>query len=168
VKGRLVTNTGPLIALTSLNRLDILLSLFTSVHVPQAVHDEMVQGGGAQTGLEAYRQADWIIVAPAVPVDPLLSTILDQEEAAVIALARSLGADMVLIDERKARKIARNIYRLPGMGSARVLVEAKRHGLLDNVAAALRAMRDQGYWIHEAIVHYALREAGETNELSAQ
>jgi predicted nucleic acid-binding protein len=72
VKGRLVTNTGPLIALASIDRLDILLSLFTSVHVPQAVHDEMIQGGETQTGLEAYRQADWIIVAPAVPVDPLI------------------------------------------------------------------------------------------------
>jgi len=29
-------------------------------------------------------------------------------------------------------------------------------------------MRDQGYWIHDAIVPYALREAGETDELSGQ
>ena len=39
--------------------------------------------------------------------------------------------------------------------------KAKRLGMLDNVAAALQAMREHGYWIHDAIVQYALREAGE-------
>ena len=42
-----------------------------------------------------------------------------------------------------------------------LLVEVKRHGMLDNVAAALQAMRAYGYWIDDAIVQYALREAGE-------
>jgi predicted nucleic acid-binding protein len=128
----------------------------------------MVQGGGTHAGLDAYRQADWITVEPAVPLDPLLGNVLDQGEAFVIALARSLNADVVLIDERKARKIARNIYGLQVIGSARILVEAKRHGVLDNVAVALQAMREQGYWIHDAIVQYTLREAGETDELSDQ
>ena len=40
----------------------------------------------------------------------------------------------MLIDESKARKIARTIYRLRVIGSARILVEAKRHGMVDNVA----------------------------------
>ena len=84
---------------------------------------------------------------PDTPLDPLLSTVLDKGEAAVITLARSLSADVVLIDESKARKIARTIYGLRVIGSARVLVEAKRHCMLDNVAAALQAMREYGYWI---------------------
>ena len=136
-----MTNTGPLIALASIDRLDILRTLFTSVHIPQAVYDEMVEGGETRAGLEAYRQADWIAVEPAVPLDPLLGSVLDQGEAAVIALARSLGADTVLIDERKARRVARDIYGLRVMGSARLLVEAKRHRVLDSVATALQAMR---------------------------
>lgn len=164
MRGCLVTNTGPLIALASIDRLDILRTLFTSVHVPQDVHDEIVRGGETRPGLDAYRQADWIAVEPAVPLDPLLGNVLDQGEAAVIALARTLGAAEVLIDERKARRVARDIYGLRVLGSARLLVEAKRHGMLDNVAAALQAMREQGYWIHDAIVQYALREAGETDD----
>ena len=165
MRGRLVTNTGPLIALAIIDRLDILRTLFTSVHIPQDVHDEMVQGGETRPGLDAYRQADWIAVEPGVPLDPLLSAVLDQGEAAVIALARSLEVDTVLIDERKARKVARDIYGIQVVGSARLLVEAKRQGVLDNVAAALQTMRVHGYWIHEAIVQYALREAGEQDDL---
>jgi predicted nucleic acid-binding protein len=96
------------------------------------------------------------------PVDPLLRTALDVGEAAVIELARELSVNFVLVDERKARKIARTIYGLHVIGSARVLVEAKRHGLLDNVGTALQAMRNGGYWIGDSIVDAALKQAGET------
>jgi predicted nucleic acid-binding protein len=149
------------IALASIDRLDILRIFFVSVQVPQAVHDEIVQGGSRFIGLAAYRRADWIAVVPDMPLDPLLSIVLDKGEAAVITLARASSADIVLIDEAKGRKIARTIYRLRVIGSARVLVGAKRLGMLDSVAAALQAMREYGYWLDDAIVQYALREAGE-------
>ena len=67
----------------------------------------------------------------------------------------------MLIDERKTRRIARSIYGLSVFGSARVLVEAKRRGLLENVARALNEMREAGYWIADSIVEEALRRAGE-------
>lgn len=43
-----------------------------------------------------------------------------------------------------------------------ILVEAKKHGLLDNVGAALQAMREGGYWIGDSIVDAALKQAAET------
>jgi hypothetical protein len=36
---------------------------------------------------------------------------------------------------------------------------------LDSVASALRAIREHGYWIDDAIVRYALQAAGETEVL---
>ena len=66
-----------------------------------------------------------------------------------------------LIDERKGRQIAREIYGLQVIGSARVLVEAKRQGYLDNVEKAIIAMRQHGYWLHENIVAVILKKAGE-------
>jgi len=106
------------IALASIDRLDILRTFFSSVQVPQAVHDEIMQGGSRFTGLTAYRRADWLAMVPDTPLDPLLSSVLDKGEAAVITLARSASADVVLIDESKARKIARTIYGLRVIGSA--------------------------------------------------
>lgn len=67
----------------------------------------------------------------------------------------------MLIDERKARKIARKIYGMRVIGSARILVEAKRRGLIPNVREALLGMRDGGYWIHDDILNIALKQAGE-------
>ena len=157
-----ICNTGPLIALSIIDRIDVLRHLFELVAVPEAVHKEVLEGGIAGVGLANYRKVSWIkVVRPAITLDPLLTTSLDSGEAAVIGLAREMSANIVIVDERKARKIARTIYGLHFIGSARVLVEAKRKGLLNNVGAALQSMRDSGYWIGDSIVDIALQQAGE-------
>ena len=124
---------------------------------------EILEGGTTNAGLAGYRKVNWIKVRTiSNPVDPLLRTALDAGEAAVIGLARELSVNLVIIDERKARKIARTIYGPHVIGSARVLDEAKKRGLIDNVNTALRAMRDGGYWIGDSIVDATLKQAGET------
>lgn len=163
MNGKVVCNTGPLVALSMIDRIDILRHLFKLVVVPEEVHSEILEGGATSAGLANYRKVKWIeVMKLSSLVDPLLKTSLDAGEAAVIGLARELSVNYVLIDERKARKIARTIYGLNVIGSARILVEAKIRGLLDNVGAALQAMRDGGYWIGDSIVDIAVKQAGET------
>ncbi len=91
----------------------------------------------------------------------MLITSLDEGEASVIALARESKADFALIGERKARKIARTVYGLPVIGSARILVEAKNKGLIENVGSVLQNIQDNGYWMGVSIVKAALKMAGE-------
>jgi uncharacterized protein len=162
MKGRVVSNAGPIIAFSLIDNLEILERLFNEVIVPEAVHREIMQGGKEFGGLACYSRATWIKVeTPDGPSDPLLQTLLDHGEASVIHLVRERGANFVLIDERKARKIARGIYGMHVVGSARVLVEAKRSGLISSVHDALGRMRDGGYWIHDNIVQAVLKQAGE-------
>ena len=96
------------------------------------------------------------------PSDALLESLLDVGEAAVISLAREQQSVVVLIDERKARKVARDVYGLQPIGRARILVEAKKRKLLPDIAPLFQKLRQEGYWIHAAIVETALREAGES------
>ena len=163
MNGKVICDTGPIVALSMIDRIDILRHLFELVAVPEAVHKEILEGGATNAGLASYRKVKWIkVMTLSNPVDPLLRTSLDAGEAAVIGLAGDLSVNLVLVDERKARKIARTIYGLHVIGSARVLVEAKKRGLLYNVGAALQAMRDGGYWISDSIVDAALKQAAET------
>ena len=162
MNGKVICNTGPIVALSMIGRIDILRHLFELVAIPEAVHNEILEGGATNMGLAGFRKVKWIkIMTLSNPIDPLLKTSLDAGEAAVIGLARDLSVNLVLVDERKARKIARTIYGLHVIASARVLVEAKKRGLLDNVGAVLQAMRDGGYWIGDSIVDAALKQAGE-------
>ena len=163
MKRRLVSNTGPLVALALVERLDILQGLFEVTTIPQAVHEEILQGGATSAGVNAYRRAAWIRVEPLqATLDPLLTLVLDRGEASVIQLARERDTDSVLIDERKARKIARTVYNLDVVGTAGILVEAKKRGIVIRVGEILTRMRENGYWIHDRIVAAALNEAGET------
>ncbi len=58
----IVSNTGPLIALAKANRLELLPALYGTVHIPPAVHRELL----AKTGVEAARLdqalASWLMV----------------------------------------------------------------------------------------------------------
>ena len=163
MSGKMVCNTGPLVALSIINRIDILRDLFEVVAVPEAVHREILVGGSESAGLAEYKKVQWIkVFSLSNQIDPLLVTSLDEGEASVIALSRELKADFTLIDERKARKIARSVYGLKVIGSAGILVEAKHKGLIENVGLAIKNMRDNGYWIGDSIIEAALKKAGES------
>jgi len=158
----IISNTGPLIALSGVSQLDLLKCLFKNIAVPEPVHHEILAGGRYFIGVAEYRKAKWIeVIEIDTDIDPLLSTILDMGEASVIHTARNTNTQKILMDERKGRKIARDVYGLEVMGTARVLVEARKAGLIPNVKQLFLEMRQAGYWIHDKIINAALHEVSE-------
>jgi hypothetical protein len=158
----IVCNTGPIIALASIQKLDILKNLYDSIYLPEAVNDEILRGGRHFTGLDEYRKADWIkILKLQQPEDTLLATVLDTGEASVIQLAREIGVYKILMDERKGRRVARDVYGLQVIGTDRLLTDAKQAHLVPSVKEPLQQMRAAGYWIHDKIIAAAIKEAKE-------
>ncbi|HMQ32078.1 MAG TPA: DUF3368 domain-containing protein [Chloroflexaceae bacterium] len=113
----------------------------------------------ARTDDLGLRSAAWMTIA-AISVPDDLAAILDAGEAATIALAQQLKPRLVLLDERRGRRIARE-RGLPIIGTGAVLVEAKRQGLLPAVAPVLDAMVAQGRYISERLRLTLLEAAGE-------
>lgn len=71
-------------------------------------------------------------------------------EVEVIALAVECKADMILLDESEARRIA-NIYGLSKTGAIGILIRAKREGYIRSLKDELDKLRkDGGFWIDEA------------------
>lgn len=85
--------------------------------------------------------------------DPLLVMELDAGEAEVISLARQLSPCMAVIDERRGRRIAQQVYGLPVKGTAGILVEAHRRGLISGVRSRLLELRAAGYFIADSCHH---------------
>jgi predicted nucleic acid-binding protein len=159
MKDVLVSNTGPLIALSIIGRLNLLPKLFNHVIIPAEVYAEL-----SASPFEPRRIAkpSWLEVKMTqAPTDSLLLSVLDKGEAAVIQLARQISADTVFIDERKGRKVARDVYDLAVIGTAGLLVQARKMGLIDSVRELLGELKRNGYWIHDNIVEVAVHEAGE-------
>lgn len=158
----IVCNSGPLIALGGIDRLELLRDLFGQVLVPTEVVDEWQKGGIQKTGLEALQGASWIETrAIPSPCDPLLVSLLDLGEARAIELARQLQPALLLMDEARGRRVARDVYGLQVIGTGRVLIEAKRAGLIAQVEPLVSAIREFGYWLSDKIVAEILRQAGE-------
>lgn len=131
-------NSGPLIALGKLNRLDLLSSVFAEVATPRAVYREVVEQGLIHGASEAssiryfWQQHRWPIIDTP---EHLLTTfspsvILDPGETEVLALATTYNDSLVLIDDELARAEARRL-RLRVRGTIGIIVEAYRGDALN-------------------------------------
>lgn len=158
--GPIVCNTGPLIALTMVGQLDLLGRLYQQVIVPEAVLREVVSGT-RNIGAAEIQAASWLERFPDPDPEPLLAKELGRGEAAVIATAQLVQARLVLIDERRARRIAEQAYGLGVKGSAGILVSAKRAGMIPAVRPLLDEMVRQGYFLSSRLIERATLEAGE-------
>ena len=157
---RAVINSGPLVALSLVGHLDLLPALFDQFWIPKPVFDEVVLAGVGRSGASALTDAGWLAyVCPTPTPDPLLVAELDPGEAAVITLARSMTPCVAIIDEKRGRKIAHQIYGLPVKGTAGLLVEAHRRGLLGDVRVPLLDLKRAGYFLSDAVIEAACTAA---------
>ena len=85
---------------------------------------------------------------------------MDLGEAETIVLARELGADWVLMDEKKGRRKLVEMG-LNKVGTVGILLRAKQAGFLPVLRPHLAQLRRVGFSLSEPVVEAVLREAGE-------
>jgi predicted nucleic acid-binding protein len=160
---RIVTNTGPLIALAKINKLSLLEQLFTEVHIPPAVQRELLAKSGPETMRLDEALSRFIQVASVpqqLPPEVKIATSrLDLGEQQAVALAYQLKV-LLVIDDQLGRAAARQLT-IPVTGMAGVLIRAKETGLVSNVRSLLDEARRQGYWFSDSFLDIAAKLAGE-------
>jgi uncharacterized protein len=154
-----VSNTTPLIVLVGVGLLDLLPTLYHEVHIPEAVFTEFQAGRAKHPSSPDLATLSWLTVHT-VAQDPDIPAGLDVGEAQAIALARTLSARLILLDERRGRAVAERLG-LPVAGSLTVLLEAKRQGHVPLIASVLDQMITQGRRISPRLRDEVLRRAGE-------
>jgi len=152
-----VTNTTPLITLAGVDLLDLLPLLYGKVWAPRIVLEEY-QAKSPPTEPD-LAQVSWLEVVDAVAIDPTLP-LLDGGEAAALSLAQTLEARLILLDERKARRIAARIG-LPVAGTLAVLLRAKQQGFITAIQPYITHMQSQGRRFHPDLIARLLEDAGE-------
>lgn len=157
-----VSNATPLIALAKIDQLLLLQSLFNTIHIPQAVYEEVVTKAPHRSGATEIRQASWIHTQ--IPIDrtkiDYLRTDLDPGEAETIVLAEELTADLVLLDETKAR-LAAQFLGLNFMGTVGVLLLAKRMGYVTIIRPLLDELKANKFYLSDRVYQAVLKQAGE-------
>lgn len=156
-----VADAGPLIAFGRIGKLHLLTQVLGEVLVPQAVISECL-ADPEKPGARAIRdgiKARLLVKTsdPAIALPPL--PVLDAGESAAIRRALDLSA-LILIDEKAGRKIAASLG-LSVIGSAGVLLVAKKNGLIDLVKPMLDEFAGNGYHFSAALIAAILMRAGE-------
>ncbi len=164
-----ISDASTLIHLVNIGRLDLLRDFFSQLVVPPAVWKEVVDLGEGRSGADEVRRAGssgWMTVEE--PKDNAfvrsLSRDLDNGEAEVIALAVERKADLVLVDETEARRVA-DLYGIPKTGIIGLLLRAKREKIIDLLKPDLdRLVYQTGFWVSHGLYQKTLEAAGEKPE----
>jgi len=159
-----VANSSVLIALCRIGMLDLLHRKFPEgIFIPKAVWCEVVEGGRGQPGSKEVSSSPWIKVKEVGDrkLVSLLRMELDQGEAEAIVLANEQKADLILLDEKVARRVAKKLG-LPVLGTVGVLIWAKKSGLIDSLRERLDVLQREGnFRIASDVYNEALRAVSE-------
>lgn len=160
---RAVSNTSPICNLAIIGRLGLLKERYGQILIPPAVQRELAALSHlpAKAAIAAALREGWIVVQkPALPL-PALASSLDAGEMEAIALAASVRADVLLIDEKKGREVARQL----GLVLAGVLGEllyAKIKGSIPSLRNEIyRLRKEAGFFVDARIEQFILAQAGE-------
>jgi hypothetical protein len=149
-----VADTSPLIALHQIGQLSLLQRIFGEICVPPAVARELSPG--------MPELPPWIVVRQLA--QPMASAILRASlgagESEALSLAIEVGAELVLVDDRPARRLTLNLG-VPVAGTAGILARAKRLGFISELRPLLDEAIRRGFRLSPAIREKVLAAAGE-------
>ena len=147
--GLVVADTSPLLNLALISRLDLLESQFSEVTIPRQVWEELEAGNDGLDALRDLRENGFLTVVEVERSDLFVEIFheLDLGETAAICYAVVRDADLVLLDEKEGRRVARR-HDLTITGVVGVLLQGANAGDVE-LEQELDALRDAGFWISD-------------------
>jgi predicted nucleic acid-binding protein len=149
-----VSDASPLIVFHQIERLEIVRAVLGEVLIPPAVASEIAPSLG--------NPPPWIQVSHSPSVRgtfPWWSS-LHRGEVEAVALAIEVSASKILLDDRPARRVAKQLG-LFVVGSLGLLLDAQRRGFIGKVRPMLDAMIDVGFRVGWPLYEEILEIAGE-------
>ncbi len=153
-----VADSSPLILFARIGQLGMLQALFDELLIPPAVYREVVERGRGRPGASEVAGAQWIRVQrPAGGATGLTKLGAGEAEAIALAEERRLA---LLVDDRGGRAVAA-ARRIEVIGSAGVLLTAKRRGLIVVMQPLLDELLAIGLHLDDGLYAGVLALAGE-------
>ena len=148
-----VADSGPLHYLILLEHIELLRRFYGQVLVPEPVASELSAAGAPAVVREwIAKPPTWVDVRP-VPPDAvsMITDDLDLGERAAIALAETMHADLLLIDEAAGRAEAKRRH-LRVTGTLGVLRSGAEQGLV-NVPDLLERLKATSFYLDETLLN---------------
>ena len=156
----IVSDTTPIISLMKVGRLDLLHQLYGEICIPEAVYNELTASSAFRSEANRILQSTFIRIVEVQErraVDILRrATYLDLGESEAIVYADKVKADILLMDERAGRKVAKSMG-ITVTGTVVILLSGFDEQLMNanDVLNALKELEKAGRWISNALLEYA-------------
>jgi predicted nucleic acid-binding protein len=147
----IITDTSCLILYDKINELDILRRTFSSLIVTPQVAEEF-----------GDELPDWIKVEPIRDTEQYTQLIddLGQGEASSIVLAQEIPGSLLIIDEKRGRRVAKRL-RIEIIGSLGLLLKAKQKGIIKTVESILVKIEQTNFRVSKVLKEELMRRANE-------
>lgn len=147
----IISDTTCLILLTNLGVLELLQSLFASITITPEVRREFGDELPA-----------WIEIKPVSNQQQfsVLRLMVDEGEASAIALGLEMPDALLIIDERKGRKIAQYLG-IQTIGTLGVLLEGKKEGHILALRPLIDKIEQTNFRVSKELLNAILVKAGE-------
>lgn len=146
----IVSNTSPINYLILIGQIDLLPELFKQIIIPPTVYNELsdpLAPKPVQTWI--VTSPHWLKIQPVTQASDEIVDLLDPGERAAILLAQELNADLLLLDEMKARQTATD-RGLVITGILGILDRAATMKLID-LPTAVRSLKNTSFWASESL-----------------
>lgn len=153
----IVSDTSPICYLLLIDKIDVLHHLYKNIIIPQTVANEL----GASESPSVVKSwiakpPSWLEIRSVNYSKNIQSEKLDPGEQEAILLAEKVKADLIILDDKAARRIA--VERgLKIIGLLGILKDAARAGLLD-LETTFEQLRDTGFWVAPSLLERLLTE----------
>ena len=158
-----VADSSPLVVLTKLGCFDLLNRLFPRLYISVEVQYEVVIAGAGLPGSSEVSKAEWVEVKalqnPAGLHSAQRKYGLGPGEMSSILLAKELGANPVLLDDYRARKVAK-AEGLGILGSIGLLEAFYRRRYFTDLRSVFQELLTQPVYIDKRLLDRRLRALG--------
>jgi predicted nucleic acid-binding protein len=141
----LIADSLALVALSVVDKLDVLEKLFGQVYVPRAVYDEVRKENKAESYKLANYCNDRVLD---IQSSANFNISLGKGESEAIVLYTEQNADFLLCDDKKAKKFAQS-FGLKVIGSLGILLKAKEAELISEIAPLINILRGSQIFIDD-------------------
>jgi predicted nucleic acid-binding protein len=147
----IISDTSCFIILSKIEELDLLQKLYGQIVTTLDIAEEFGE-----------KLPDWVIIEKVTDKfrQQILEMQIDKGESSAIALALEIQDSTLILDDFKARKIAKNLG-LTFTGTIGIIIKAKLKGIIPSIKPYLQKIKDTNFRITAEIELQALKEAKE-------
>ena len=157
-----IVNSTPIIALSSIDSLNLLRKIYGTVIIPEAVKAEISFKSKSKAHYQLNKSSDWIQIREITNEfhKQMFKTQLHDGEVEVMILGQELNADLLVIDDFVAREHAKYLgFKV--IGTIGILISAKSKGFIHQIKPLMDKLIINGIYISNRLYSEIIKIAGE-------